>query len=173
MASDDPEIVSTDPKHLSRILLIETREELVKADQKANLLLAAMGVAMAALVGAFASAKINPLDFVKIGQITFWVGCALAIAALEAFARAVFPKLGSGMAGRMYYFGDVAKNDPSLSSVMSLIAQANIAERDIQQFTVLAASVVRKYAHIRRGIVCAVVAVPILFAGSLLGVALD
>ncbi|MFF9724122.1 Pycsar system effector family protein [Streptomyces gardneri] len=152
---------------------METREELVKADQKANLLLAAMGVAVAALVGAFASAKVNPICFPVLGQVLFWIGCALAILALGAFARAVFPNLGSGEAGRMHYFGDVVENDASVSVVVDLVSRVNIAHRDIQQFTVLAKSVLDKYKNIRRGIVCAVIAVPLLFAGSLLGVVLD
>ncbi|MFD9521098.1 Pycsar system effector family protein [Streptomyces sp. NPDC059979] len=152
---------------------METREELVKADQKANLLLAAMGVAMAALIGAFASAKINPATFSAAGQVIFWLGCALAVGALDGFARAVFPNLGSGEAGRMYYFGDVTENDMSPNSALNLVSQMNVAQRDIQQFTVLAKSVKAKYGHIRRGIRCAAAAVPILFVGSLLGVVLD
>ncbi|MEU2492777.1 Pycsar system effector family protein [Streptomyces sp. NPDC007883] len=173
MADPTTSSAAHDPAPLSRILVAETREELIKADQKANLLLAAMGVAVAALIGAFASARVSPFSFPAWGQIPFWLGCVIMLAALESLARAVLPYPGSGKAGRMHYFGDVSENNHSWETALALASSTNLAERDIQQFVILAASVTNKYRWIRRGIFSAAIAVPLLFLGSLLGVTLD
>ncbi|MFF9847996.1 Pycsar system effector family protein [Streptomyces litmocidini] len=161
---------SSDGLALSQAILSETREELGKADQKANLLLAALGVATAAIIGAFASAKVNPLRFDVIAQCLFWSGCATVGFALVFLGMAVFPYLGHGKTGRMYYFGDVAANEGSEERVLALIRAASHTERNVQQVVVLAASVVRKYRRIRQGIFVSGVALVLLFTGTLLGV---
>lgn len=155
---------------LSQAILSETREELGKADQKANLLLAALGVATAAIIGAFASAKVNPLRFDVVAQCLFWSGCATVAVAFISLGMAVFPYLGTGKIGRMYYFGDVAANEGSEDRILSLIKSANHSERNVQQIVVLATSVVRKYRRIRRGIIVSGASLVLLFTGTLLGV---
>ncbi|MFB6825122.1 Pycsar system effector family protein [Streptomyces virginiae] len=142
----------------------------MKADQKANLLLAALGVVIAALIGAFASAKANPLSFPLDGQLPFWGGCASLTLSLASLTRAVLPDVGIGVMGRIHYFGDVAANDYTWSQALTLATATNLAERDIQQFAILARSVTRKYQRIRRGIFSAAFGLPLLFLGSLLGV---
>ncbi|MFF8095375.1 Pycsar system effector family protein [Streptomyces sp. NPDC016675] len=157
---------------LTQSLLSETREELAKADQKANLLLAALGVAAAALVGAFASAKISPIEFDPAAQWIFWTGCGTASLALVFLGMAVYPYPGTGKQGRMYYFGDIQANDGlTESEILRLIQMANHAERNIQQFSVLARSVTRKYKRIRFGMFFSGAALALLAAGTLLGVA--
>ncbi|MFF8284100.1 Pycsar system effector family protein [Streptomyces albus] len=158
---------------LSRILLSETREELVKADQKANLLLAGLGVAVAALLGAFASARINPLSFPATAQALFWIGCIAMLGALVLLGRAVLPNTGTGEINRMDYFGDVAVSDMSWEQVRDLAAATVVNDRDIRQFTILAHSVCNKYRWIRQGIFSAALSVLLLFSGSLLGVTID
>lgn len=157
---------------LTQSLLSETREELAKADQKANLLLAALGVAAAALIGAFASAKINPIKFDSAAQWTFWSGCGLATLALVFLGMAVYPYPGNGKQGRMYYFGDMhANGELTESEILNLIQTANHAERNVQQFSVLAPSVARKYRNIRFGMFFSGAALALLAVGTLLGVA--
>ncbi|MCX5363504.1 DUF5706 domain-containing protein [Streptomyces sp. NBC_00124] len=144
---------------------------MAKADQKANLLLAALGVAAAALIGAFASVKVSPLKFDTVAQWLFWPGCGVATLALAFLGMAVYPYPGTGKKGRMYYFGDVQANDGlSESEILSLVVAANHAERNIQQFSVLAPSVSRKYGKIRAGMLLSAVALALLAAGTLLGI---
>ncbi|MFG2638213.1 Pycsar system effector family protein [Streptomyces sp. NPDC048362] len=154
---------------LSQSLLTETREELAKADQKANLLLAALGVAAAALIGAFASAQISPLDFPVLAQTIFWAGCAAASVALIVLGMAVYPNSGTGAQGRIYYFGDVEKNQIPEGQIATLIQAANHTERNVQQFVVLAKSVIRKYKLIRAGMLFSGATLLLLPVGTLLG----
>ncbi|MFJ8625047.1 Pycsar system effector family protein [Kitasatospora sp. NPDC093550] len=132
-------------------MLTETREELAKADQKANLLLAALGVALAALAGALSSGNYDPLMSDWWAGLAFFGACACGVAALVLFAGAVMPRVGTGDRRAVHYFGDVAAGARPLDEVRSTVEQTDLVERDLSQFVVLSRTVAAKYRYIRLG----------------------
>lgn len=73
-------------------LLAEARADVVQADQKASLLLAALGVGFGAVVGGQLSAGWSPSSLSMPGQIVCWAGVLLAIVGVAGAAIAVWPR---------------------------------------------------------------------------------
>ncbi|MDQ0313342.1 F0F1-type ATP synthase membrane subunit c/vacuolar-type H+-ATPase subunit K [Kitasatospora herbaricolor] len=134
-------------------MLTETREELAKADQKANLLLAALGVALAALAGALSSGHYDPLTSGWWAGLAFFCACGCGVAALVLFASAVMPRTGAGDSRRAHYFGDIALavRARPLDEVRSVVEETDLVERDLSQFAILSRTVATKYRYIRLG----------------------
>jgi hypothetical protein len=154
---------------LARTLLTETREELAKADQKASLLMGALGVALAAFAGAAGSAAIRPYSYSVPGQILFWSGCAVAAVSVALFGAAVRPRLGFNPAGRIHYFGDVADGHRTLDEIRAELSVTDPVGRDVAQLVALARIVTVKYRNIRHGITSGAVGMVLLAAGVLIG----
>ncbi|MDX3855468.1 Pycsar system effector family protein [Streptomyces sp. AK02-01A] len=170
-------------------MLTETREELAKADQKSSLLLASLGVAVAALIGALSGGVIDPLRFGIAGQLFFWTGCGAAAVSLFLLGAAVLPRIkppaavaedggppsaaspdsaGAGQA-QVNYFGDIADGSMSLARIRAVLDRTDPVERDVRQFAVLAASVAYKYRCIRLGMVWGLAFLALTLLGAVLG----
>jgi hypothetical protein len=74
-------------------LLAATREELVRADAKAALLVAASGVGISALLGGVISAKWSPAELDNGIEWIWWLGAACAAAGVVFLGDAVYPRL--------------------------------------------------------------------------------
>ncbi|MEU3188861.1 Pycsar system effector family protein [Streptomyces sp. NPDC006923] len=173
---------------LARTLLMETREELAKADQKSSLLLASLGVAVAALIGALSGGVVDPLRFGVAGQLFFWTGCGAAAVSLVLLGAAVLPRIkpsaAAGEGGppaaaspdpadagqpQVNYFGDIADGSMSLARIRAVLDRTDPVERDVRQFAVLATSVAYKYRCIRLGMVWGLAFLALTLLGAVLG----
>jgi hypothetical protein len=91
-------------------LLAETREELQKADNKASILLAASGIALSALLTAFAAGTWSPSHLAhRDAELWSWTSISLALIGLFFIGTAVKPRLRSKETRKeaLHYFGDV------------------------------------------------------------------
>ncbi|MFG3717053.1 hypothetical protein ACGF8D_04475 [Streptomyces massasporeus] len=78
---------------LDRPLLPEAaREELAKADHRANLTLATLGAALAALLTAITAGVITPTQYATIPQLLLWTGCAACAPSLVLLSLATKPQ---------------------------------------------------------------------------------
>lgn len=102
-------------EQLVRVLITETREELLKADSKAGLMLTALGVALTALLGAISGGGITPRGYPMVPQALFWAGCVAWVPSLVMLGLAVAPRAGKPRRLRAHYYGTRRKRPRSAS----------------------------------------------------------
>ncbi|MFF8939628.1 Pycsar system effector family protein [Streptomyces paradoxus] len=136
---------------LARILLTEAREELVRADNKAGLMLASLGAALTALLGAIGSGVITPRQYPAVPQVLLWAGCAACVPALVLLGLAVTPRLGSPHHSRTHYFGD-ARLALSAAHLERTVRRTDPVSRDLSQLAVLSQTAWTKYRCIRHAL---------------------
>lgn len=131
-------------------LLVETRDEINRADSKSNLLLTGAGLAVAALAAGLISGQINPVDARGFVQVLAIASATLLLAGLVAVGAAVFPRLGTPEPGCARYFMEIAQfdNTDALSRAISADPAAQLG-RHLQQVLVLSKAVRRKYRLVR------------------------
>ncbi|MBB4935220.1 hypothetical protein F4561_006114 [Lipingzhangella halophila] len=87
---------SADPTREHALALLgEARKEVVHADQKAAILLAAIGVVVSVFLSALLEQKWTPTALAQPWQGLWWGGGAAFGAAMLLFAMVVFPRLGT------------------------------------------------------------------------------
>ena len=98
-----------EPLDLARRLLTEAREELVRADSKAALLLAAVGVVAGALLAALLAQSWEPSLLSNAVEWLWWAGVVAVAVAIVALAVAVYPRTDyrGTKPDFIGYFGDV------------------------------------------------------------------
>ncbi|MGW4821036.1 Pycsar system effector family protein [Streptomyces sp. NPDC004227] len=136
---------------LARVLLSEAREELMKADNKAGLMLASLGAALTALLGAIGSGAIAPRQYAVVPQLLLWVGCAACVPALVLLGLAVTPRLGNPRYSRTHYFGD-ARLAMSVTHLERTVRRTDLVSRDLSQLAALSQIVWTKYRCIRHAL---------------------
>ncbi|BCL21862.1 hypothetical protein GCM10017668_37050 [Streptomyces tuirus] len=105
------QINDEDVSRYAASLLATAREEIVRADGKASLLLATVGIALGAIVSAILSGDWTPFELVNCVEWIWWVGVALAVLGVVLLGCAVHPRVGRGHDAPDYlvaYFGDIA-----------------------------------------------------------------
>lgn len=151
-ADPGPDHTSTDRgAELARVLLSEAREELVRADNKAGLMLASLGAALTALLGAIGSGVIAPRLYPVVPQFLLWAGCAACVPALVLLGLAVTPRLGSPHHSRTHYFGD-ARLAMSVAHLERTVRRTDPVARDLSQLAVLSQTAWTKYRCIRHAL---------------------
>jgi MFS family permease len=140
----------------ARVLLAETREELVRAEGKASILLAALGVAIGALIAALLADSWSPYSLNNKVESMWWLGVGAAAAGIAALASALMPRTKrKGRKPKMIaYFGDVTEFGPSHRELKNALFRsvAHDLDRSIDQLIVTAGIVRRKYKYIKFGI---------------------
>ncbi|MFJ6437615.1 Pycsar system effector family protein [Streptomyces sp. NPDC091416] len=166
-ADRDPDIDSANNRsaELARVLLSETREELTKADTKAGLMLASLGAALSALLGAIGSGAIAPRQYAVVPQLLLWAGCAACVPALVLLGLALTPRLGNPRHSRTHYFGD-ARLPMSAAHLEQTVRRTDLVSRDLGQLVTLSQIAWTKYRCIRHALAWATV----FFAFTLLGI---
>jgi hypothetical protein len=137
-------------------ILREAREEVVRADAKASMLLAIYAVAGSVLGGALLAGDWSPSNLDWWGEALWWGAALLGAAALASVGLAVYPRIGNKVAGRpaLTYFNDVALiEDPA--HVLEALKRIDQFDRDLNQLIQLSRIARRKYVWIRRAMVCA------------------
>ncbi|GCD47234.1 Pycsar system effector family protein [Streptomyces paromomycinus] len=156
---------------LARTLLSETREEMLKADHKANVVLTVLGMALTALVSAVGAGGVRPLTYSASAQSLFWAGCAAVAPSFLLLGLAIVPRTGIGRRDRTHYFGDVASG-VTVWQLKARMQQTDVHERDVSQFAVLSVLVTVKYRCIRRAMIWGGVFLFLTTVGILLGISL-
>lgn len=136
---------------LARVLLSETREELARADNKAGLMLASLGGALTALLGAVGSGVIAPRHYPVVSQLLLWLGCAACVPALALLGLAIAPRLGEPRRTRVHYFGDV-RLAASVGRLERMVRGTDPVSRDLSQLADLSRTVWIKYRCIRHAL---------------------
>jgi hypothetical protein len=139
---------------LAKVLLAESREELTRADGKASLLLAALGIGLSAILAAILAGDWSPFDLKEPYQALWWAGSVSAGLSLFCLCAAVYPKVKHKSAtGGVTYFGDVAvlETVPELRAALKR-SETDPHSRTVTQLHVIARLVDRKYAFIRFGL---------------------
>ena len=140
----------TSENHLVTELLVETRDEINRADAKSNLLLTGAGLAVAALAAGLISGQINPIEARGAVQLLALGSAVLLVGGLTAVGAAVFPRLGTPEPGGARYFMEIAQFADVDALDAALDSEACTPhERRVQQLLVLSQSVQRKYRLVR------------------------
>lgn len=154
---------------LAKTLLAESREELTRADAKASLLLAALGIGLSAILAATLAGDWTPFSLKEPYQAMWWVGSACAGISFFCLCGAVYPKVKhkSGSSG-VTYFGDVA----AIETLEELRAALRRSETDphartITQLHVTSRLAGKKYAFIRAGLLALGLAIAFTLAAVL------
>ncbi|MEU0280219.1 Pycsar system effector family protein [Streptomyces sp. NPDC088147] len=166
-ADVDPNTATTADRgaELARILLSEAREELTKADNKAGLLLASLGAALTALLGAIGSDVIALRQYAAVPQFLLWASCAACVPALVLLGLAMTPRLGNPRRSRTHYFGD-ARLAMSVAHLERTVRRTDPMSRDLSQLAILSQIAWTKYRCIRHALAWGMV----FFACALLGI---
>ena len=95
-----------------RIVLFSAREELIRADAKAALLLAAVGIVTGTLVAALLADNWSPQNLKENTRYLWWFGSLLGVIGIIALAYSVYPRTkyrGKRPPSMISYFGDVVR----------------------------------------------------------------
>ncbi|WP_236656199.1 Pycsar system effector family protein [Streptacidiphilus jiangxiensis] len=154
-------------------LLAETRDEIGRADSKASILLAVLGVSASGVIGLQSSASWSPHRLAAVGQLAWWCGLLALLTALAALLLAVLPRFSrnSWRPGRpLTHFQDIVD-----AADAGLLAQA-LAETEEKGETALLLAlaessriVARKHRCIRAGLTAFGAALTLLLLGLLAG----
>jgi hypothetical protein len=163
------EASKADGHALAGQLLTETREELARADGKAQILLAVSGVAVSVVLGGAISGDWSPSDLDRCAQVLWWIGVSAAALGLSGLGYAVFPRLLTADDARITYFEDVLryKDCPALSQ--GLAAEAARGDRDVEQLLRLSRLAHRKYLAIQASMSALLAAAVICAVAALAG----
>jgi MFS family permease len=158
----------------AEVLLSEGREELVRADGKASILLSAAGVILAAVLAGMLAGTWTPdkLGRHPATEVAFWLGAGIFSTGMLLMGAAVLPSTKhTGRRETLAYFGHVVRYNESkrfagkdsrrrqaqlgkreLKKAMKVAAMGRF-ERTVDQVWTISHIVDRKYRYIRRGMV--------------------
>jgi Family of unknown function (DUF5706) len=168
MTGPDPNL-TPEGEALARRLLAETREELVRVDGKAQLLLAASGVVIGLLLNRVLGSDWSPSDLAGWAQALWWLGVSAAGIALGLLGRAVFPHVTSASKGRARFFGDVAAHAHASELTATVNVEARGGKRELDQLIELSGAMRLKYRAIQAAILALAAAVIMVAASAVLG----
>jgi hypothetical protein len=154
----------------ARHLLSESREELVRADNKSALLLASSGIIVGAILAAILAGDWSPQTLAPCVAWIWWLGAAAGLGGIISFAYAVYPVTkyrGQRPANVVAYFGDVLTvPEADLQGRLRAAAQSSDA-RVVNQIRTIALIVDRKYRGIQTGLWCIAVGLTLCSASSI------
>ena len=131
-------------------LLAATREELVRADAKAALLVAASGIGVSALLGGVISAKWGPAQLDNRVEWIWWLAAAQAAAGIAFLGDAVYPRLRANRENApITYFRDVVATPRSRLAERIEDSARPDGATVLDQLVQLSGLVDRKYRSIR------------------------
>lgn len=136
-------------------LLSDARDEISKADGKAQVLLGIVGIAIGAVAGGLAAGGWSPFELSDTVEWLWWAGVAMALATLACLAGAVYPRLGGDRSQQrdvVEYFGDVVRYESGEALAAALLALRGQDLRRVSgQVRRVSQIVSRKYLLIRWG----------------------
>ncbi len=142
---------SADSTYILR-LLDEARQEISRADNKANVLLAAATITVSVLLSGAMTGDLQ-IELLP-GWIEWfcWFGLVAVTAGMTQLVRAVLPSRDSGHDGHADYFRDFARfGTPAEMAAALPAARAEEFARHLRQLHVISRLANRKYQQIRTG----------------------
>lgn len=136
-------------------MLMESREELARAEGKAAMLLSATVVAFSVLAGAAFAGEWSPFGVSNYWEWMLWTGVAFWTWTTVELAWAAFPRVGaSSKHNRLTYFRDVDAHHSvqDLRKTLGTVASDPL-QRTADQLWNISRLVVIKYRHVQRAIV--------------------
>ncbi|QYC44119.1 hypothetical protein Nocox_32740 [Nonomuraea coxensis DSM 45129] len=143
-----------DIRAYARQMLAETREELNRADAKAQVLLGIVGVGLGAVTGGLLAGSWSPFRLSDSVEWLWWAGVASAVASVLVLARAVYPRLDRRRRrdDAVMYYADVLRFDSAAELSRALAGSSAMGlERLADQLHRVSAIVGQKYRLIRWG----------------------
>jgi len=143
---------------MAQRMLEEARDDVKHADQKASVLLAALGIGFGAVLGGQLSAGWDSSSLSACGQVLWWVGVAVAVLAVAASALAVWPRyrLDDRPKYGVTYWGHAAAfDDPHQLRTALEEQEVNSTARVAHQLWSLSHVVLKKYRFVRAALVMA------------------
>jgi len=139
-------------------MLAEARDDVKHADQKASVILAALGIGFGVVLGGQLAGNFDSGTFSTCGQIFWWIGVVLASAAVASAGLAVWPryKLDDSPTHGVTYWGHVAAFSDPTSLGHALRAQmktVKVEDRTRHQLWQLSRLVLLKYRLVRAALV--------------------
>lgn len=127
-------------------LLDETREEVNRADSKASMMLAALGVAIAVLGGGLSSGNATLTETRGAVQAAATVSGCLLFLGIVLLGAAIYPRIKKGAPGAALYFMDYAQFDDVEDLRAAVEAEGrDRSDRHLRQLRDLSRIVRRKY----------------------------
>jgi hypothetical protein len=157
MLLSEAEMTIDNSAEMARILLAEARADVAQADQKASLLLAALGVGLGAILGGQLSTGWTPFSLSTPGQVVWWTGIVIAIIGVAGAAIAVWPRfsLAQGENG-ITYWGHAAGEKSAAELQTKLESQsASDISRTSDQLWSVSRIVLAKYRWVRLSVIAA------------------
>ena len=139
----------------ARQLLNETREELDRADRKAQILFAASGVGVSVVVAGIVAGDWSPLQLSAWALVAWGTGAGLVAIGLFVLGISIFPRIvHHDPGGKVAYFGHAASY-PNIEALRAALeaAAAQPDDRTLDQLWIVSRIVVRKYRLIRWALV--------------------
>ena len=135
-----------DVDSLTRQLLVETREEIDRADSKANIVLAVAGVGYGAIVAGMIAGQIRLMGDSPQISVLAVLAAVLGGLGLVTAGVAVYPVLGTPIKGRASYFAEIAlqRDVDELAEAISELAKSR-NQRVLGQLLAVSRIAVRKY----------------------------
>nr|WP_260408314.1 Pycsar system effector family protein [Planomonospora venezuelensis] len=154
-AADERQAAEQDACDYGSRLLDEAREELHKADGKAQVLLGIVGVGLGAITGGLLAGGWSPFELENAVEWLWWAGAGSAVAAVATLAGAVYPRFDSRdrhLPDGVTYFADVLRYT-SVKAVSDALLRSSTLdlERIAHQLHQVSKIVNRKYRLIRWG----------------------
>lgn len=152
-------------------MLSEARSEIIAADQKASITLAALGIGFSAVLGGLLAGNWRPSHLHGAGEPAWWFGAAIAFVSVGCAAAAVWPRYAANpAAGEVNYWADIAAQSKFTEVVEALNRiLPGSQDRTRNQLWSISKIVRSKYRLIRMAMSSACVAVIVLLAASLIG----
>jgi hypothetical protein len=149
---EDVSVTEPSRDDVAELLLSQAREELIRADGKASLLLAAAGIAISAVAGAGLNGAWGPSYLDLGGQWVWWIGVVLEAAGMVRLGQAVYPRTRRrGPTTLLGYYADVARISPDeLDKALQLDLAAKRA-LILDQLGAISVIVVNKYRYVAQG----------------------
>ncbi len=143
---------------MAQSMLEEARADVIHADQKSSLLLAALGVGFGAVVSSQLQSGWDSSSLSARGQVVWWIGVAAAIAAVALATFAIWPRYELDDAPKfgITYWGHVAalKGPKELTEVLKSQELSSL-ERTSHQLYMLSRLVLKKYRLVRAALILA------------------
>ncbi|WP_344920948.1 Pycsar system effector family protein [Streptosporangium oxazolinicum] len=157
-------------------MFTEAREELNRADAKAQVLLGVVGIGLGAVAGGLLAGSWSPFELSNAVEWLWWAGILAALAALSCLIGAVYPRTGkteTNNPGYIGYYGDVLRFDSNEAAIAALSRSSVLdLERTTDQIRRLSRIIERKYRLIRWGFWLLLKAIVLTLGAILMNLAL-
>lgn len=132
--------------------LAETREEIVRVDGKASIVLAGAGVAVGVIIAGLIAGDMKISDMSNAVLVISAISAIATLAGIGFLGAAIYPRCGTPEPGRARYFAEAAAHKTAEALRVALAHDSIVGDRLLHQVWGLSKAVANKYALLRWGI---------------------